>query len=147
MSGIFDPDRRRSRSRNRARHVSQPGVTALGHVPDIRPHLSGPLAAWSRYASAAAPGSRSRRLGHGYGYRSTSIGCEGLDAVDGENILIRDNPSAFSDAVLHVLEESELRSRLESNGRETAARVYDWSVVGRGMRREHSPVMNAYQGV
>ena len=30
---------------------------------------------------------------------STSIGCEGLDAVDGDNILIRDTPAGFADVV------------------------------------------------
>src|SRR5688500_2832917 len=33
---------------------------------------------------------------------STSIGCEGLPATDGDNILIRDDPKAFAGAILSV---------------------------------------------
>jgi glycosyltransferase involved in cell wall biosynthesis len=77
---------------------------------------------------------------------STSIGCEGLAAVDGENILIRDEANAFGDAVLQVLEDSKLRCRLGSNGRETAARLYDWSVVGRTLRNQYRQVMNVHHG-
>ena len=48
---------------------------------------------------------------------STSIGCEGLEARDGENILVRDTPEDFADAVESVVADAELRRRLEVGAR------------------------------
>jgi glycosyltransferase involved in cell wall biosynthesis len=64
---------------------------------------------------------------------STSIGCEGLDAVDGENILIRDDPKDFANAIVALLGDSALRRRLADAGRATAERFYSWEVIGRAM--------------
>ena len=62
---------------------------------------------------------------------STSIGCEGLAAVDGENILIRDDPKEFARAVEAVLDDGEFGRRLGERGRATAQRHYSWDVIGR----------------
>lgn len=64
---------------------------------------------------------------------STSIGCEGLAAVDGENILIRDDPASFADAVVAVLEDDALARRLAEHGRDTVERFYSWDVIGQRM--------------
>src|SRR6266550_1312565 len=64
---------------------------------------------------------------------STSIGCEGLAAIDGENILIRDDPKDFADAVVKVLGDHELRSRLGRRGRAAAEQLYSWEVIGENM--------------
>src|SRR5690606_19894173 len=43
---------------------------------------------------------------------STSIGCEGLEARDGENILIADTPEAFAAAIDRILRDDVLRKRI-----------------------------------
>ncbi len=126
-----------------ARHRSHPGVTVVGYVPDLRPYLA-------KTCCCVVPlrvggGTRLKILdawAMGKAVVSTSIGCEGLEAVDGTNILIRDEPAAFADAVVRVLQDSELRSRLELHARATAQELYDWAVVGRGMRSEYRRVMS-----
>ena len=72
---------------------------------------------------------------------STAIGCEGLDAVDGENILIRDTPDAIASAVLQVLRDDELRARLERNARRTATASYDWCAVGQRIRSAYDEIL------
>jgi hypothetical protein len=72
---------------------------------------------------------------------STSIGCEGLDAVDGENVLIRDTPDAFADAVLQVVRNASLRARLERNARHTAAQTYSWNAVGGRIRSAYDELL------
>jgi glycosyltransferase involved in cell wall biosynthesis len=74
---------------------------------------------------------------------STSVGCEGLDAVDGQNILIRDDPAAFAAAVTMVLRDSGLRASLERNARTTAEQRYSWNVIGETMRRVYGEVLRA----
>jgi glycosyltransferase involved in cell wall biosynthesis len=64
---------------------------------------------------------------------STSLGCEGLDAVDGDNILIRDDPKTFADAILAVLRDDALRQRLGTGGRATAEAHYSWDRIGERM--------------
>jgi glycosyltransferase involved in cell wall biosynthesis len=64
---------------------------------------------------------------------STSLGCEGLAARDGENILVRDTPESFADAVLDVLTNSELRRALGAQARRTVEMQYDWEAIGRPM--------------
>ena len=64
---------------------------------------------------------------------STSVGCEGLAAIDGENILIRDEPAAFADAIVRVLSDQALRRRLGERGRQTVERLYSWNTVGQQM--------------
>ena len=53
-----------------------------------------------------------------------------LAAVDGENILIRDNPKEFADAILAVLQDRDLAHRLGAGGRATVERHYSWDVIG-----------------
>jgi glycosyltransferase involved in cell wall biosynthesis len=64
---------------------------------------------------------------------STSIGCEGLAAVDGENILIRDTADGFAEAVAQVLADIPLRERLGRAGRVTVEQQYGWELIGRHM--------------
>ena len=73
---------------------------------------------------------------------STSIGCEGLEAVDGENILIRDTPDAIASAVLQVLRDADLRAHLERNGRRKATETYTWSAVGHRIRSAYGALLN-----
>jgi len=65
---------------------------------------------------------------------STSVGCEGLAAEDGVNILIRDDPKDFAEAVVSVLKDKTLRERLGAAGRRTVEQKYSWDVIGTGLR-------------
>jgi glycosyltransferase involved in cell wall biosynthesis len=57
---------------------------------------------------------------------STSVGCEGIDVVDGQHLLVADTPAAFAEAVLRVLADSDLARRLGSAGRELVQDRYSW---------------------
>src|SRR5258705_2332698 len=125
-----------------ARYAAEPSVSALGYVPDIRPALA-------RARCCVVPirvggGTRLKILdawAMGKAVVSTSIGCEGLDAVDGENILIRDAPDAIADALLEVLRDGRLRAHLERNGRRTATETYSWPAVGERIRSAYGELL------
>ena len=57
---------------------------------------------------------------------SSTIGAEGLDLVDGEHLLLADDPSSFASAVVRVLHDPELRERLSVAGRRVVEEHYDW---------------------
>jgi glycosyltransferase involved in cell wall biosynthesis len=110
------------------------GVELTGYVDDVRPLMQ--AAACHVVPLRAGGGTRLKILNSwamGKPVVSTSIGCEGLEAADGVNILIRDEPKAFAEAILQVLADRDLRRRLGSAGRATVERVYSWDVIGRGM--------------
>jgi glycosyltransferase involved in cell wall biosynthesis len=107
------------------------GVACHGYVADIRPYFS--EAACSVVPLRVGGGTRLKILdawSMGKAIVSTSIGCEGLETVDGQNILIRDDPIDFAEAVVEILRDGGLRERLASAGRRTAEEIYAWPVVG-----------------
>jgi glycosyltransferase involved in cell wall biosynthesis len=60
---------------------------------------------------------------------STSVGCEGLKAVDGEHLLIGDDPRVFANACIDLLKDSQLRERLVRSARELVERHYTWDSI------------------
>ena len=56
---------------------------------------------------------------------STSIGAEGLDYSDGENILIADHTSAFVNAIIKILQQKQLRIKLGNNAQKLVLEKYD----------------------
>lgn len=61
---------------------------------------------------------------------STSKGVEGIDMVDGKNVLIADSPEDFARAVERLLDDPALRERLGKAARQLAVSRYDWLSVG-----------------
>ena len=60
---------------------------------------------------------------------STTVGAEGLDVQHGRDIILADDARAFSQSVVLLLRDRELRRRYEKAAAETAAR-YDWPAIG-----------------
>lgn len=121
---------------DKIRFENNPGVTCRGYVADIRPPFA--EAACSVVPIRVGGGTRLKILdawAMGKAIVSTSIGCEGLDTVDGANIIIRDDPADFAEAVIQVLSDRELRERLGREGRATAEHQYAWPVVGRQLSK------------
>jgi glycosyltransferase involved in cell wall biosynthesis len=119
------------------------GVDVTGHVADVRPFMRD--AACHIVPLRAGGGTRLKILNSwamGKPVVTTSIGCEGLDAVDGTNILIRDDPKDFATATLAVLGDRALARRLGEAGRATAERTYSWDVIGRGMTDRYLALAN-----
>ncbi|MCS7458801.1 glycosyltransferase family 4 protein [Paenibacillus doosanensis] len=60
---------------------------------------------------------------------STSIGCEGLDTVSGEHLLIADRPDDFAERIIELLEQPDLRTRLSGNARRLIESSYGWKGI------------------
>ena len=134
----------KSPAADRARFDAVPGVACLGLVPDIRPHLA--EANCCVVPLRVGGGTRLKILDSwamGKAVVSTSLGCEGLDAADGENILIRDDPKAFAKAVATVLTDPGLRCRLERNARQTVEARYSWDMIGERLRAAYHEIIGS----
>jgi polysaccharide biosynthesis protein PslH len=66
---------------------------------------------------------------------STSVGAEGLDISDGENIAIADSPQQFAERCVALLGDSGARRRKAENAWEMVAACYSWEVVSRKFER------------
>lgn len=134
----------RNSADDKARFERHPEVTCNGHVPDIRPHVA--EAAVSVVPIRVGGGTRLKILdgwAMGQAVVSTSVGCEGLETVDGHNILIRDDPTDFAAAVVQVLRDPSLRDRLGREARKTAEDRYAWRVVGRKLVGNYLDLLKA----
>ncbi len=62
---------------------------------------------------------------------ATAKGAEGLDVVDGEHLLLADDPERFAAAVLRLLADQALAARLAANARQSVQQRYEWEAIGR----------------
>src|SRR5256885_4753444 len=109
-------------------------IDLTGYVDDVRPFVE--QAACFVVPLRVGGGTRLKILdawAMGKAIVSTAVGCEGLAAEDGRNILIRDDPEAFAQAVRAVLQHGALRRRLGIEGRRTVERHYSWDGIGESM--------------
>jgi polysaccharide biosynthesis protein PslH len=61
---------------------------------------------------------------------ATSKGAEGLDAVDGEHLLLADDPEVFARRTVELLGNPALRHDLAANARRLVEDRYDWAAIG-----------------
>ena len=61
---------------------------------------------------------------------STSVGAEGIEHSNDENILLRDSPEEFADAVVSLMKNDDARLKIEQGGRKLVESKYDWQAVG-----------------
>lgn len=85
---------------------SAPGVTVTGSVPDVRPYL----ASHQLFIVPLRVGGGTRLkiyegMTMGLPTVSTTIGAEGLPVVDGEHLLLADDPSSFARACIALLSD------------------------------------------
>lgn len=117
------------------RFEKDPLMHLTGYVDDVRPYVH--AAKCVIVPLRVGGGTRLKILdawAMGAAVVSTSIGCEGLAAVDGENILIADTAEAFAAAIARVIRDEGLRRKIAGNARRTAVERYSWDVIGAAMR-------------
>jgi polysaccharide biosynthesis protein PslH len=61
---------------------------------------------------------------------STSKGAEGLDVIDGEHLLIADDPQNFAEAVMRLLNDASRCRRLAAQARRLVEERYNWAAIG-----------------
>ncbi len=115
------------------------GVKFLGFVDDIRPVVG-------RASVFVVP----LRVGGGTRLKildamalekavvSTSIGCEGLEVRDGDDILIADKPEEFAAYVVRLMDNQSLRRKLATAARKLVKNTYSWEIIGPKMNAVYS---------
>ena len=108
----------------------QEGVTLTGRVPDVRPYV----AQSAVFIVPLRMGSGTRlkvleAMAQGMPIVSTRVGCEGLDVVDGEHLLVADTADEFAAATLRLLQDEALRHHLGQRARQLVVERYDWDSI------------------
>jgi len=103
-------------------------VIVTGLVDDTRPYLQSS----ALFICPLRSGSGTRfklmeALACGCPVVSTTLGCEGLGAVDGEHMLIRDDPQAFADTIVYLLDHPAKGAAIGLAGRKWVAEKHAWS--------------------
>ncbi len=107
------------------------GVVVTGAVDHIVPYLQQPCVV--TLPIAVGGGTRLKILeafAAGSPVVSTAKGAEGLAAVDGQHLLIREDATAIAAAVVQLWSDSLLRSRLCRNALDLVNARYSWAAAG-----------------
>jgi glycosyltransferase involved in cell wall biosynthesis len=122
--------------------LARPGVELTGFVSDLRPHLA-------EAAAVVVPlrlggGTRLKiveAMAMGKAIVSTTLGAEGIEAVQGCDLLIEDQPAAFADAVNRLLAEPGLAARIGQSARRLAVQQYAWSGAARALESFYREIL------
>lgn len=114
------------------------GVHVTGRVEDVVPYYR--RTAVSVVPLRAGGGSRLKVLeamALGRPIVSTSIGCEGLNVVDNQHLLVADSPELFSECVLSLLQDTGLYKRISANARRLVEEQYGWEILAKHMLKTY----------
>jgi glycosyltransferase involved in cell wall biosynthesis len=105
-----------------------PGVSVVGDVPEMLPHLRDATV----YAAPLVTGAGTRTklleaMAAGLPIVTTSTGLEGIEATDGLEVRVAEDPEAMVAAVVDLLKNPQERARLGNAARRLAEDRYDWS--------------------
>jgi glycosyltransferase involved in cell wall biosynthesis len=129
------------------RFAGRDGVRVVGEVPQVRPYyhdhrlMVAPIRAGS--------GTRLKILeafAAGLPVVSTPLGAEGIEAVDGEHLLLAAAAADFARAVVRLLGDEALCRRLARSARGLVVRRYDWEVSARRTVAAYRELMAASPG-
>ena len=117
-------------------------VVVTGRVPEIKPYF----AEATVFVVPLRIGSGTRlkileALAMGKAIVSTSVGAEGLDLKDGEEIFIADEAKPFAEAVTRLLTDPALRRRIGENGRARVEKDYDWRSIGAKLHQRYTEII------
>lgn len=106
------------------------GVEVTGRVPDVVPYYrSSSVAVVPLRAGGGTRLKILEAMALGRPVVSTSIGCEGLDVVDGEHLLVADDTQRFADCIVRLMSDIPLRQQITANARQLVIAKYDWDAI------------------
>jgi glycosyltransferase involved in cell wall biosynthesis len=107
-----------------------PSIEITGTVEDVRPYIDRS----SVYVVPIRIGGGTRlkiyeAMSMGKCVVSTSIGAEGLEYEDGENILIEDDADDFAKCTIRLLSDNQRRNQIGESARRLVKNKFDWGIV------------------
>jgi glycosyltransferase involved in cell wall biosynthesis len=127
--------------------LARPGVVLAGRVEDVRPYLD-------EAAVVAAPlrlggGMRVKvleALAAGKAIVASRLAVDGIEVVDGEQLVIADNDTEFAEAVLSLLADPQRRAALGARARSWALENLGWEKVARAYDALYASLLDSNGG-
>jgi glycosyltransferase involved in cell wall biosynthesis len=67
---------------------------------------------------------------------STTVGAEGLTFDPTSEIIVRDDPAEWVDAITGLMKDTDLRRRIGEGARARVEESYEWTTIGHAFARE-----------
>lgn len=115
------------------------GIEVTGTVEDVRPFYREALA--SVVPLNVGGGSRLKiceGMAAGVPIISTRLGAEGVEARDGENIILAETANEFCQAIQDVAKDNGKWHELVTGGRRLVSAKYDWTILGAQLGEIHT---------
>jgi GT2 family glycosyltransferase len=114
--------------------LTQPGLEVVGFVPDLEPWFDRARISVSplRYG-AGVKGKVNHAMSHGLPMVASIASVEGMHLVDGEDVLIADEPEAFAEAVARLYSDEDLWNRLSGAGLANVREHFSPEAAGRAL--------------
>jgi glycosyltransferase involved in cell wall biosynthesis len=112
------------------------GITVTGSVDKVLPHLQQPCVV--TLPITLGSGTRLKILeafACGRPVVSTAKGAEGIEAIDGTHLLVREHPDDMACAIVDLWRQPMWRKQLCANARELVRAGYSWPVAARKIRQ------------
>lgn len=127
-----------SRPGERIRALTRdPRIEVTGFVPDLRPYYERanlvviPL----RFGAGGSSLKIFEAMASQRAVLSTTLGCRGIAAKDGQEVAIADDKEMFAARAVELLSGDELRHRLAVAGRRLVEMKYDWPILTQRLDR------------
>jgi glycosyltransferase involved in cell wall biosynthesis len=125
------------------RYGADPGIIITGAVDDVRDYFR--KATIVVVPLRVGGGTRLKILeamAMGKPVVSSTAGAEGLAVTEGEHILLADKPAAMARAIVTLMRDAELRTKLAVNGRRLIEQRYDWRLIARELERAYDTLLH-----
>jgi polysaccharide biosynthesis protein PslH len=107
------------------------GVRVHGEVADLHPYLAqAEVSVAPMRISRGVPNKILEAMAVGIPVVATSEAIKGIQANDGEELLLGDTPERFSEQVLRLLSDRELTMRITKRARQGVQERYNWKTIG-----------------
>lgn len=116
----------------RALAEADPSIEVTGTVDDVRPYLA--RASIMILPLRVGGGTRIKvfeGMAAGLALVSTRIGTEGLPVVHGQHALLADDPAAFAEAVISLIEAPEKRRQMAATALQWVRENFSWASASR----------------
>jgi glycosyltransferase involved in cell wall biosynthesis len=107
-----------------------PGVHVTGTVEDVRPYYRRAVVSVAPYRYGEGTKLKVlEAMASGVPVIGTTIGCQGIEVVDGEQVLIANSEKEFSDGVIDLLRDAKRRTQMAGAARRLIEQKYTWKKI------------------
>ena len=119
------------------------GVHVTGRVEDVLPYYrQNPVCVVPLRAGGGTRLKILEAMALGRPVVSTTIGCEGLDVVDGEHLFIADTPEQFAEKTVRLLNDRQLYRNISTKARHLVETRYGWDNIAERLMDVYSEMIS-----